>query len=498
LPNLNILPLKREKWDNTTKYFNSIDTRAKQTNAWTSDKSFNKSMHAYTKQVEESEERKEQRRQALKQRQDSLKLLIQSERKSFEDELKSIRINGKENANTVYSLKLRAENLKSAREEDRKKVAEAKLYESWRQNNPEIRELEARKFQDHVKEKWSSQINEKREASAALQHEQDEYVKYLELEKQKAADLDVELKRLKLNREIELKEILKQQMIELRQREAETDILNREEAELMKENLEMSRLSEERRRALDENSRQEYGRQLLRQHKAKLRRKAKEVQDALELDLKLLKVISETQDKKRHLESARRQKARADAEQMMQILGQQLRLEKQREAELENMFQDEAAKEWDKRNEEWKRESEAREALMRQVLEERQQQIEEKFNILSEKKRDSLLKREELIRDMEKTQMLAKKEREKSEAAKMERKKELESQITSRKDEMFQNEILNEVDNYEQEQIKNEAYKSFLDQEKKKTTETKFEQKVLFVLRNIICKMGTDRKGRLV
>ena len=436
-------------------------------------------MNAYTKQVEESEERREQKRQALKQRQESLKLMIQNERKAFEDELKSIRVNGKENANSVYSLKLRAENLKSAREEDRKKMAEAKLYENWRVNNPDIRELEAKKFQDHVKEKWSDQINEKREASAALKQEQDEYVKYLELEKQKAADLDLELKRLKLNREIELKEILKQQMIELKQREAESDILNREEAELMKENLEMNRINEERKRALDESNRQEYGRQLLRQHKAKLRRKAKEVQDALELDLKLLKVISETQDKKRHLESARRQKARADAEQMMQILNQQLRLEKQREAELENMFQDEAAKEWDKRNEEWNRESLAREALMKQVLEERQQQIEEKFQILSEKKRDSLMKREELIRDMEKTQMLAKKEREKLELAKRERKQEIEQQITSRKDEMFQNEILNEVDNYEQEQIKNEAYKSFLDQEKKKTTEKKFEQKVL-------------------
>ena len=81
---------------------------------------------------------------------------------------------------------------------------------------------------------------------------------------------------------------------------------------------------------------------------------------------------------------ARGELLRIQREQMMQILGQQLRLEKQREAELENMFQDEAAKEWDKRNEEWKRESEAREALMRQVLEERQQQIEEKFNIFPE------------------------------------------------------------------------------------------------------------------
>ena len=171
-------------------------------------------------------------------------------------------------------------------------------------------------------------------------------------------------------------------------------------------------------------------------------------------------------------------KAKADAEQMMQILNQQLRLEKQREAELENMFQDEAAKEWDKRNEEWKRESLAREALMKQVLEERQQQIEEKFQVLSEKKKDSLAKREELIRDMEKTQILAKREREKLELAKMERKKDLESQITSRNAQMFQNDILEEVDNYEQEQIKNETYRNFLDQEKKKTVEAKFEQKV--------------------
>lgn len=272
-----------EKWANTTKYFNTTDTRAKQTNMWTSESSFNKSMHAYTKQTEESEERKEQRREALKQRQINLKHLIQAEQKAFEEELKSLRQNGKENANTVQALKLRAEHLKSAREEDRKKLAEAKLYENWRLNNPEIRELESKKLQAHVREKWSDQLNEKREASLQLQQEKEEYLKYLEVEKQKAEDLDLELKRLKLNREVELKEILKQQMIELKQREAESEILGREEAELMKENIEMRKLNEERQKALEESSRQEYGRQLLRQHKAKLRRKAKEVCNSFRL-----------------------------------------------------------------------------------------------------------------------------------------------------------------------------------------------------------------------
>ena len=364
-------------------------------------------MVAFTKQSEESEEKKEERKRMVKQRQNSLKALLQNDSIKYEEELKNLRINGKDNSNTVYSLKLRAENLKSAREEDRKKLAQEKLYENWRVNNPEIRELESKKFQSHVVEKWSDQIREKEDASIMEQNEQNEYIKYLEAERQKAEDLDIELRRLKLNREIELKEILKQQMIELKQREAESDILNREEVDLMMEKLEIDKLNEERKKVQDQGERQEYGRQLLRQHKAMLRKRTKDIQEQLELDLKILQLINETQDKQKHLESAKRLQAKADAEHMLQILNQQLRLEKQREAELDSMFQDEAAKEWEKRNNEWKRESLAREQLMKQVLDERQKQIDEKFYILAEKKRESLEKREELIRDMERTQLLA-------------------------------------------------------------------------------------------
>ena len=321
-------------------------------------------MVAFTKQSEESEEKKEERKRMVKQRQNSIKALLKNDSIKYEEELKNLRINGKDNSNTVYSLKLRAENLKSAREEDRKKLAQEKLYENWRVNNPEIRELESKKFQSHVVEKWSDQIREKEDASIMEQNEQNEYIKYLEAERQKAEDLDIELRRLKLNREIELKEILKQQMIELKQREAESDILNREEVDLMMEKLEIDKLNEERKKVQDQGERQEYGRQLLRQHKAMLRKRTKDIQEQLELDLKILQLINETQDKQKHLESAKRLQAKADAEHMLQILNQQLRLEKQREAELDSMFQDEAAKEWEKRNNEWKRESLAREQLM--------------------------------------------------------------------------------------------------------------------------------------
>lgn len=437
-------------------------------------------MFAYTKQMENSDESREEKKRIMDERRTRLKSLIDKENKSHEEELKQLRKSGglNPNLNTIEELKMRSEQLKSAREDERRKLAQEKLYENWRQNNPELRQIESRQLQSHVVNAWGDQIKHKVEASEQMRQEENEYLQYLELERQKAEDLDLELKRLKLNREIELKELLKQQMIELKQREAESEVLKREEAQLMHERLNINSLNEQRHAIMDKNSRQDYGRQLLRQHKAKLRQRAKEVQQELEFDLKILQSLKDANEEQRHMESAKRLKARADAEQMIQVLNQQLRLEKEREAELEAMFQDEAQKEWDKKNEIWKRESMAREALMRQVLEERQQQLEEKYSLLAEKKLESLHKREELVKDMERTQLLMIKEREKLEAAKLERKRELEQQMTARKDQFLDENLVEDVNNYEQEQIKDESYKNFLENEKNKKLEAKFEPKV--------------------
>jgi len=114
---------------------------------------------------------------------------------------------------------------------------------------------------------------------------------------------------------------------------------------------------------------------------------------------------------------------------MLQVLHDQLRLEKIREAELDVMFADEAAKEWEKRSAEWEKEKNARELLMRQVMQERALQLSEKSALLADKKLESMQKRTELLRDMELTQAMMKREREKSELAKQERKKDLDKAI---------------------------------------------------------------------
>ena len=97
------------------------------------------------------------------------------------------------------------------------------------------------------------------------------------------------------------------------------------------------------------------------------------------------------------------------------------------------MFAEEAAGEWQKRSVEWEREQQARETLMKQVLEERAGQIEERFAQIDAIKQESLVHREALIADMERTHALASRERERVERAKVERRSELEGAVTTRK-----------------------------------------------------------------
>ena len=54
------------------------------------------------------------------------------------------------------------------------------------------------------------------------------------------------------------------------------------------------------------------------------------------------------------------------------MVEEQLQLERAREAELETLYREEAARQWQKRENQWQREAEARERLMREVLEGRE------------------------------------------------------------------------------------------------------------------------------
>ena len=74
------------------------------------------------------------------------------------------------------------------------------------------------------------------------------------------------------------------------------------------------------------------------------------------------------------------------------------------------------------------------------------------------------------------------KEREKMEKAKLERKIDLDQQLTTRQERLFKDDVLKEVESFEKEQMEKEAYSKFLEQETKKKVEQKFEPKVRFLI----------------
>jgi len=104
-------------------------------------------MRAYSSRQEKPEDLREMKSIQLKDRQYKLQALLRDESSKFAQEAKELRVNGVENSKTLDALKQRMDSIKSAREEDRKKLAEEKLYQHWRENNPDIRQIESkRKF----------------------------------------------------------------------------------------------------------------------------------------------------------------------------------------------------------------------------------------------------------------------------------------------------------------------------------------------------------------
>ena len=125
----------RGHWSHASNYFKSGDLVAEQKKRWESNKSFQSSMDAYKKQST-----KEAKRQNLEKRRSRLLELIVAEQAGYEAELRDMC----SPRSDIGEMKERSETLRSAREEKRQTLANAKLYEHFRVNNPDLREVCAR------------------------------------------------------------------------------------------------------------------------------------------------------------------------------------------------------------------------------------------------------------------------------------------------------------------------------------------------------------------
>eukprot|EP00794_Sanderia_malayensis_P013779 gene13779-15221_t len=446
----------REKWNKNSQYFQKSEVETSKQKYWASDGSYHKSMGAADEAYKKST-----KQAILEKRRNQLAQLICKENSQYEAEMKDLRLC---NSGKLIQMRERADELKEAKEERRKKIAEEKLYENWKANEPELRNVQFEQNKKSVIKKWGEQVTEREDIQKTARDEERRLSHKMELERLRAMEEEAKKAEERKMENIEMKRQLQRQITELKLKEEESLMLKREEEQLERQKLLIEESEEKRKRFDEQRKKQEYGRVLVRQYKAQLRRKSRQVQEALELDLKILEDLAREQEDNTALKTARREQARADAEEMRKVVAEQLKLEKKREAELDLLYQEEAARQWQKRETEWERERIARERLMKEVLGERQKQVDDRMHIVQQRQQESIEERENLLHEMEKYQMGVLEEKELETQRKKEREQEIVQQITSRRERQKESDAA-ERQLLQRKRQDEEAYKRMLERE---------------------------------
>jgi len=450
---------RREAWGKNARYFDRSNVETTKQRVWGSRESYQESMQALDGLYKEHD--KQDKRLRLENRRKKLSEMLLKETKEYEAEMKEKRLGG---AGRLLQMKERADELKADKEARRKEIAGQKLYEHWKRNAPELREIETDQLRQHVVNSWADQVSDREENLKTARYEDRKMDAAMERDRLLALEKERAKEEAKKREQEELAEDLKQQMEELKLREEEALMLKQEQEELLKEQRKLEQAEEDRRLLEEARRKREFGRVLIRQHKAQMKRKSREIQEALELDLKILEALAKKKDEDKALETSRREKARADAEYMRQVVADQLKLEQQREAELDLLYRDEAARMWSKREAEWERERLARERLMAEVLDVRKRQLDDKMEENRRRQEESIESREQLLRELEEVQRMTAREKAEEERQRREREEEIQAQITSRREKAKELQQI-EREALEKERREKQAYDQMLRQE---------------------------------
>ncbi|XP_053815762.1 trichoplein keratin filament-binding protein isoform X2 [Vidua chalybeata] len=378
----------RQQWESTSRAFARAAACCSLQARWSEPRVPPPSAAAARRDAEEAAARLERRRERLER-------LLGEEREALAAELRERRRGG-----------MRSQELRDGPAECGRKFAEPPLQERWNKNNTQLREEEVTKLE----EKTRYENEYKMTRGEALERTRQEEEKP-QLEKQQA-------------------EALLQQIEELKLQETKATKLKKEQENLLKQQWELEKLGEERKQMEEHRRKRELGRFLKHQCDVQLRRRAQQVQEELETDRQILSALLEKEEEDQSRQIARQGQAVADVAWMKRVIEEQLQLEKEREAELETIFREEAKKMWEKREEEWEREKVARDRLMSEVLAGRQRQIQEKMELNRRAQEESIKYREQLIKELEEAKEGTHREKEQEEEQQRGRRRELQAQGT--------------------------------------------------------------------
>uniref|UniRef100_A0A1B6ISL4 Trichoplein keratin filament-binding protein n=1 Tax=Homalodisca liturata TaxID=320908 RepID=A0A1B6ISL4_9HEMI len=386
---------KQEHWNNVAKYFKTWDVTTSKYESWTSPRYFQQSEEA---RVEA--EKREKKKQTLTERREKLRTVLDNEQKSYEDEIKKLNRSGRSGWMPLEELKSVNLELKRRSEESRKREAELLLYHRWKQEQPSLRDLERRQHLEFMKKSWIDQVREKESIKEKQREDEALQAKQEELKRKEEEQYEKLCKERKLEEVKRLKRQMKQQMEAIEESVKKYKELEKQEVEERKFQSEIEEMITQRKLAEQKQANKQLTAYWTRQYQLKLQKKAKEMEEEIAQDQKMLEKL----EKEFNEEARAKAKAREIAKKEMEVALKELQTQRQRELlrqkEYEYMFFEEAKRTWEIQERKWAQERQARDRLMSEVLDIIKQQIEDKLKRNSNARDEALEDRERLLKEM--------------------------------------------------------------------------------------------------
>lgn len=357
-------------WNETSEYYNKVSQQNERYKDLMSQELYQSSKDANLK-----EKAMEKRQQNLLVRRNKLKTLYAKEKEAFEREVESL----PSKDNTLNDIQSTREKLQKAKNEKMQKEAELKMLQHWKINNPRYREAERHRSNLMTSKILEQQMAEKKELDSAKKKEEEEIELLMIQEDIKRRDEQSKIEEDNKMKMLTLRKELENQMENLRTVEKEVTVWKRARAEQEELQKQVEECEGQRRKTETLRASRELNSFQKRQHRLKLKMKAKQIQEDLEVDcqkLEEMEAITRLQD---DVYAEKKKKSVEEVKWMKSVLEQQQLEERKREKELELMFAEEAAKMWTKQEEVWEREGKARKKLMDEVSTSWKKQHEERL-----------------------------------------------------------------------------------------------------------------------
>jgi len=334
----------------------------------------------------------------LDARRQRLAALLDEEDQQYQRELQGLQETTSQRADR---LKARARELVRRREAERREFAKTQLTRQFRDNNDQFREIDSQRILEGClasREEALEQIQQnklKEKEDDQYWHEQwmgirDQMIEREESDRARQHALREDMMRM-LEKQLEELEAKRRAAVELKE----------EDARIMKEkfelDLEEARRKEDSRRQMYQTKKNEMNAENIRLRQEKDRKNAEERAE----DLRLLDAMLEREKLAETREKAYRSRLSEQAKEYRRQLELLMQKELVSEAHAEAIRSAEQEKAFRKREMEWEREKEYREALMREVLAVRKQQLDEQMANNRQKRAEAMIERERMQSDLE-------------------------------------------------------------------------------------------------